>query len=110
MIDKGQWGEFGQDNRVTPLLFTRSAMGFLMTTDSQNCLSLVLLDNNTPTQDGTKCFYGVLSVLELNICDYHELLLNGKQLSKNIPICMTLPNTEELSTVLQFQQRLRNWY
>ncbi len=26
MIDKGQWGEFGQDTGVTPLLFTRSAM------------------------------------------------------------------------------------
>ncbi len=35
MIDKGQWREFGQDTRVTPLLFTRSAMGFLMTTESQ---------------------------------------------------------------------------
>ncbi len=34
MIDKGQWGEFGQE--VTPLLFTRSAMGFLMTTESQD--------------------------------------------------------------------------
>ncbi len=36
MIDKGQWWEFGQDTRVTPLLFTRSAMGFLMTTESQD--------------------------------------------------------------------------
>ncbi len=36
MIDKGQWGGFGQDTRVTPLLFTRSAMGFLMTTESQD--------------------------------------------------------------------------
>ncbi len=35
MIDKGQWWEFGQDTGVTPLLFTRSAMGFLMTTESQ---------------------------------------------------------------------------
>ncbi len=35
MIDKGQWREFGQDTGVTPLLFTRSAMGFLMTTESQ---------------------------------------------------------------------------
>ncbi len=34
MIDKGQWQEFGQDTGVTPLLFTRSAMGFLMTTES----------------------------------------------------------------------------
>ncbi len=32
MIDKGQWREFGQDTGVTPLLFTRSAMGFLVTT------------------------------------------------------------------------------
>ncbi len=32
MIDKAQWREFGQDTGVTPLLFTRSAMGFLVTT------------------------------------------------------------------------------
>ncbi len=36
MIDKGQWWEFDQDTGVTPLLFTRSAMGFLMTTESQD--------------------------------------------------------------------------
>ncbi len=36
MIDKGQWWEIGQDTGVTPLLFTRSAMGFLMTTESQD--------------------------------------------------------------------------
>ncbi len=36
MIDKGQWWEFGQDTGVTPLLFTRRAMGFLMTTESQD--------------------------------------------------------------------------
>ncbi len=36
MIDKHQWREFGQDTGVTPLLFTRSAMGFLMTTESQD--------------------------------------------------------------------------
>ncbi len=36
MIDKGQWWEFGQDTGVTPLLFTRSAIGFLMTTESQD--------------------------------------------------------------------------
>ncbi len=35
MIDKGQWGEFGQDTGVTPLLFTRSAMGFYLTTEIQ---------------------------------------------------------------------------
>ncbi len=29
-------GNFGQDTRVTHLLFTRSAMGFLMTTESQD--------------------------------------------------------------------------
>ncbi len=33
---KGQWREFGQDTGVTPLLFTRSVMGFLMTTASQD--------------------------------------------------------------------------
>ncbi len=36
MIDKGQWREFVQDTGVTPLHFTRSAMGFLMTTESQD--------------------------------------------------------------------------
>ncbi len=36
MIDKGQWREFGQDKLLTPLLFTKSAMGFLMTTESQD--------------------------------------------------------------------------
>ncbi len=40
MIDKGQWWEFGQDTGVTPLLFTRSVMGFLMTAESQD-LSLM---------------------------------------------------------------------
>ncbi len=36
MIEKGQWREFGQDTGVTPLLFTMSVMGFLMTTESQD--------------------------------------------------------------------------
>ncbi len=36
MIDKGQWREFGQDTGVTPLLFLRSAKGFLVTTESQD--------------------------------------------------------------------------
>ncbi len=40
MIDKGQWWEFDQDTRVTPLLFTRSAKGFLMTTESQDLGSM----------------------------------------------------------------------
>ncbi len=35
MIGKGQWREFSQDTGVTPLLFTWSSMGFLMTTESQ---------------------------------------------------------------------------
>ncbi len=35
-MDKGLRREFGQDTGVTPLLFTRSAMGFVMTTESQD--------------------------------------------------------------------------
>ncbi len=35
-MDKGPRREFGQDTGVTPLLFTRSAVGFLMTTESQD--------------------------------------------------------------------------
>ncbi len=36
MIDKGQWREFGQDTGAYTLLFTRSAMGFFITTESQD--------------------------------------------------------------------------
>ncbi len=36
MMVRGQWWKFGQDTGVTPLLFTRSAMGFLMTRESQD--------------------------------------------------------------------------
>ncbi len=39
MIDKGQWNlarTIPIPNRVIPLLFRRSAMGFLMTTESQD--------------------------------------------------------------------------
>ncbi len=36
MIEKGQWREFGQDTEVHTLLFTKCAMGFLMTTESQD--------------------------------------------------------------------------
>ncbi len=43
---RGQWRKFGQDNGVTPLFFTRSAMGFLMTTESQDlCLTSHLKDS-----------------------------------------------------------------
>ncbi len=35
-LTRASGGEFGQDTGVTPLLFTRSAMGFIMTTDSQD--------------------------------------------------------------------------
>ncbi len=53
MIDKGQWGEFGQGTRVTPLLFTRSAMVFLMTTESQD------LGLTSHPKDGACCQYSV---------------------------------------------------
>jgi len=36
MIGKGQWVECGQDTGGYTPLFTRSAMGFLMTTESQD--------------------------------------------------------------------------
>ncbi len=36
MIEKGQWWEFGQVTGVTPVLFMRSAMGFLIATESQD--------------------------------------------------------------------------
>ncbi len=53
MIDKGQWREFGQDTGVTPLLFTRSAMGFLVTTESQD------LGLTSHPKDGA--FYSIVS-------------------------------------------------
>ncbi len=54
MIVKGQWGEFGQDTGVIPLLFTRSAMGFLMTTESQD------LGLTSHPKDGA--FYSIVSL------------------------------------------------
>ncbi len=54
MIDKGQWWEFGQDTGVTPLLFTRSALGFLMTTESQD------LGLTSHPKDGA--FYSIVSL------------------------------------------------
>ncbi len=48
----GQWREFDQDTGVKPLLFTRSAMGFLMTTESQD------LGLTSHPKDG--CFLDVL--------------------------------------------------
>ncbi len=39
-MDKGQWEDFGQDTGVIPLLFTRSAMGFLKTTESHRRTSV----------------------------------------------------------------------
>ncbi len=36
MIDKGQWGELTRTPGVTPYSLTRSAMGFLMTTESHD--------------------------------------------------------------------------
>ncbi len=54
MIDKDQWGEFGQDTGVTPLLFTRSVMGFLMTTESQD------LGLTSHPKDCAFCQYSVL--------------------------------------------------
>ncbi len=36
MMVRGQWREIVLDTGVTPLLFTRSPMGFLMTTESQD--------------------------------------------------------------------------
>ncbi len=50
MIDEGQWRVFGQDTGVTPLLFTRSAMGFIMTTESQE------LGLTSHPKDGVSCF------------------------------------------------------
>ncbi len=33
---RGQWASFGQDTGVTPLLFSKDILGFLMTTESQD--------------------------------------------------------------------------
>ncbi len=35
-MDRGLMGEFGQDVEVTPLLFSKDMLGFLMTTESQD--------------------------------------------------------------------------
>ncbi len=51
-LTRDSGGNFGQDTGVTPLLFTRSAMGFFMSTESQD-LSLT-----SHPKDGT--FYIIL--------------------------------------------------
>ncbi len=33
---RGQWTNFGQDVEVTPLLFSKDILGFLMPTESQD--------------------------------------------------------------------------
>ncbi len=77
MIDKGQWREFGQDTGVTPLLFTRSDMGFLTTTESQDLGLTSNSKDGWPSErriDGhllkLKCKY---SILRYWIFDFHEL-------------------------------------
>ncbi len=50
---RGLWREFGQDTGVTPLLFTMSVMGFLMTTESQD------LGLTSHPKDGAFLQYGV---------------------------------------------------
>ncbi len=47
MIDKGQWREFGQDTGVTPLLFTRSAMGFFFFFHKQHNIISKIKQNKT---------------------------------------------------------------
>ncbi len=65
MIDKGQWREFGQDTGVTPLLFTRSAMGFLVTTESQD------LGLTSHPKDGSDTFHNA----SIHSGTFHKLLL-----------------------------------
>ncbi len=62
MIDKGQWWEFVQDTGVTPLLFTRSAMGFLITTESQD-LSLM-----SHPKDGQKIYVSIIKPNFFFVC------------------------------------------
>ncbi len=82
MIDKGQWGEFGQDDGVTPLLFTRSAMGFFMTTERQN-----LGSSSHLSQKKTKFYY---MVYFFKGCDVHmffveEIIEDVSSIAKRWP-------------------------
>ncbi len=76
MIDKGQWWEFGQGyTGVTPLLFTRSAMGFLMTTESQD------LDLTSHPKDGAFWqYFRVYSIFsnKINNCIINSVLYEKK--------------------------------
>ncbi len=70
MIDKGQWREFGQDTGVTPLLFTRNALGFLMTTESQD------FGLTSHPKDGTICLSGGVQILLKNVRDtWHQMAI-----------------------------------
>lgn len=76
---------------------------------------------NNPAISGTyrKCAYQhvgeysyeVLSLLVSCVFVYAFFRIYGTSYSLCLlPICMTRPKTEELSTVLQFQRRCLNWY
>ncbi len=82
MIDKGQWREFGQDTGVTPLHFTMSVMGFLMTTESHD-LSLT-----SHPKDG---FHSVNS-----FSDYNEFLSVLKMFFDNVNDYIAFCTTKEL--------------
>ncbi len=56
-LTRAQWWEFGQDTRVTPLLFTRSAMGFLMTTESQDPIDLASHQKEGAVDSIVSCHY-----------------------------------------------------
>ncbi len=65
MIDKGQWWEFGQDNGVTPLLFTRSAMGLLVNIVNIDLLCVPLL---LPLLAGcNRCIWGTNIIIIISI-------------------------------------------
>ncbi len=80
---RGQWREFGQDTGVTPLLFTRSAMGFLMTTESQD------LGLTSHPKDGPDCygFKFVTAVIDFKM--YYNIII------KMYPF-FTTPNQKKL--------------
>ncbi len=66
-LTRASGGNFGQDTGDTPLLFTRSAMGFLMTTESQD-LGLT----SHPKDGEVFCVakYGI-PYAEFLLCIYH---------------------------------------
>ncbi len=117
MIDKGQWREFGQDTRVTPLLFTRSAVGFLQ--ELQNLgWNLFSICNILNTKQGSGKIVKTILKFIKNSIEYHNIHLDGNHFTlqhrrwRYAPkklVCDPPINPQKKKTTCQSSNRASEW-